>query len=253
MSVSWYTTRAQAPPPATATAIAEAEAPTVATIKRIETARYFIARCNSDPCVIPSAPMNKQNDRPITRFRTCGWWKKRAIGQASAIITRLSSAPMATVVQKMVDRSASVIVRRWTSPAPNPTSWKLPTRATTINAIPARPNSDGLRRWTSTRLDTRRDPWTVMETTVFQAMPLAIDERRSVGSSRFARTAESSWVAVGWPSAVGNTDSCASRSSGLSGTALETGRDHRRTVTVPELGEPVPGSRRPVALSLICR
>jgi hypothetical protein len=61
--------------------------------------------------------------------------------------------PIAALVQKAVDRSASVISSRWTSAAPSAKSESTNTRLEKTSAIAASPRSLGVSRRARTTVD----------------------------------------------------------------------------------------------------
>jgi hypothetical protein len=71
----------------------------------------------------------------------------------------VKKSPAATPIQKVVERSRSVKLGRWTSAAPSARSEKTRTRLEKIRAMPASPKSRGERRRAITTATAIRESW----------------------------------------------------------------------------------------------
>ena len=115
----------QAPNPAKAIVIATAVPKSVDAISRISRLRKFISRVRSAIWVPPSADRNVDNDATAKSGVTAGIEKKAPASGARATPTNVITAPVASVVQKTVERSASVRFGLWISADPSERSVKM--------------------------------------------------------------------------------------------------------------------------------
>ena len=148
----------QAPNPERAIVIPTAVPNSVEAISRISRLRKFISRLRSAVWVLPSADKNVSKDATAKSGVTEGIEKNAPATGARATPTNVITAPAARVVQKTVERSASVMTDRWISADPSERSVKIQARLVKTRAIAARPNSCGVRRCASTIPTIVREP-----------------------------------------------------------------------------------------------
>ena len=175
-------TMAHAPNPANARIRATVAATSVDAMTRISSDLKFIARINSAFGTDDSDAMTKHAEKAEKSGCSCGSSKASARGHESATPSRQKPSPSATDAQKTVDRSSSVISRRWISAAPRPRSERTGTNSTKASTRLATPKSDGTSTRASTRSSTIRVTCVTASAAIFHATPRTAARLRFVGS-----------------------------------------------------------------------
>ena len=175
-------TIAHAPRSRNASVRATAAANSVDAMTRISSDRKFIARMRSAFGTEESDAITKHAENAENSGWSCGSSKMSASGTESAIPTRQNVTPSATEAQKTVERSTSVISRRWISAAPRPRSDRTGTNNTNASTRLATPKSDGTSTRASTTSSTIRVTCVTASAVIFHAIPRTAARLRFVGS-----------------------------------------------------------------------
>jgi hypothetical protein len=173
-----WATIAQAPKPAKASATARAEPTPFDAIARTSRLRHSIDRVSRAICVEESVLIVKFSEMTAKSGATSGCEKNAATASAEGTPTTVHSTPRARLVQKTVDRSSSLISRRWISAEPSDGSAKIVANPVKTSAMPARPYSWGVSRCASRTPKITRVPTVATCATSFQPTPRTTELRR---------------------------------------------------------------------------
>ena len=147
--------------------------------------------------------MVKFNETTAKSGATSGCEKNEATAPAESTPTTVHRTPSPRLVQKTVDRSISLILRRWISAEPSEGSAKIVASPVKTSAMPARPYSCGVSRCASRTPKITRVPRVATCVTSFQPTPRTTELRRlSVGSSSVSATSRGSVVRASGSTAI---------------------------------------------------